>query len=174
MVAAKFNVKGGQFITKMGEQYLDVALDAFEKEAVNTVGKIIEDTPVGIPNSERYTSVPQGNLKHNWQIGRNPNQRVLKGSSNKGVDYASKGIRGKIKGSKRLVVFNNAPQARVVEFGGYPEPVKFGTYRKGRGYEVRSSRGYSKQAPKGMVRTNLAGFRLRLVNRLKKATRSVK
>lgn len=49
-----------------------------------------------------------------------------------------------------VYIQNNLPYASVIEFGKYPDPVKNGTYIKGKGYEVRSSGGYSKQAPQGV------------------------
>lgn len=55
---------------------------------------------------------------------------------------------------------NNLPYASIIEHGGYPNPVKYGTWRKGVGrgkggkkkgyYEVRSVGGYSYQAPQGV------------------------
>lgn len=48
----------------------------------------------------------------------------------------------------------------VLEYGGYPNPPKLGTWdpRRKR-YVIRSSGGFSKQAPNGMVRVTLAGIR---------------
>jgi hypothetical protein len=171
---AKFNVNGSQLIAEYGVKYQAAAMGAIEKEFINTMGKIVEDTPIGIPNSERYTTKPQGNLRHNWQIARNATDRYLLGTSKKGRDYVSKQVKGKLLKGGRLFMFNNAPQINVVEFGGYPDPVKKGTYRKGKGYQVRSSGGYSKQAPRGMVRSNLAGFGQRFRQRAAKALRGVK
>lgn len=53
---------------------------------------------------------------------------------------------------------NNLSYIGVIEYGGYPNPVKFGTWVKtgsGGYYEKRSSGGYSKQAPQGMARLSL-------------------
>lgn len=51
---------------------------------------------------------------------------------------------------------NNLPYASVIEFGGYPNPVKRGTRVKGKkiagkqAYEIRSVNGFSYQAPQGV------------------------
>jgi hypothetical protein len=55
---------------------------------------------------------------------------------------------------------NNLVYAEVLEYGGYPDPVKYGSWVKGTKkvpghYEIKSIHGYSKQAPAGMVRTNM-------------------
>jgi len=55
---------------------------------------------------------------------------------------------------------NNLPYIGLLEFGGYPTYVKRGTWMgAGKGYEIRSSAGFSKQAPTGMVRVTLEAFK---------------
>ena len=173
---AKFNLDGGGFILKTAAKYQSVTMNELEKEFINTSGMIIENTPIGIPTRERAAGEPpQGNLRHNWQIQKSLNNRYLRGASKKGKSYASNRIKGKLSKGGKLVMFNNAPQIKVVEFGGYTKSPRYGTYyHKSKEYEIRSSGGYSKQAPKGMVRTGLAGFRGRYVNRVKSAMRSVR
>ncbi len=67
-------------------------------------------------------------------------------------------------GSKTWLT-NNLPYSEVLEFGEYPDPPKRGTWVKAAGkgkrrvpghFEIRSVGGYSKQAPAGMVRINMA------------------
>jgi hypothetical protein len=55
---------------------------------------------------------------------------------------------------------NNLVYAEVLEFGGYPDPVKYGSWVKGTKkvpghYEIKSIHGFSKQAPAGCVRVNM-------------------
>lgn len=68
-----------------------------------------------------------------------------------GMSIAFSAING-MASDKLPTVFiqNNSPQASVIEFGGYPNPVKKGTYMGNGKYEIRSSGGYSKQAPQGV------------------------
>lgn len=52
-----------------------------------------------------------------------------------------------------LYFVNNTVYANVLEFGQYPSPVKFGSWNKNKKfYEVKSTGGYSYQAPQGMAR----------------------
>lgn len=54
---------------------------------------------------------------------------------------------------------NNLPYIGQLEWGGYPTYVKRGTWMgPGKGYEIRSAAGFSKQAPSGMVRVTLEEF----------------
>jgi hypothetical protein len=55
-------------------------------------------------------------------------------------------------------VTSSLPYMEVLEFGGYPNPVKRGSWDKRlRQYVVKSSGGFSKQAPRGMVRITVQG-----------------
>ena len=57
---------------------------------------------------------------------------------------------------------NNVPWILKLEFGRYPNPPEKGTYiprrHGGPRHEVRSAGGFSKQAPRGMVRVTLEEF----------------
>lgn len=74
--------------------------------------------------------------------------------------------------SRRLTepiwITNNLPYIGVLEFGGYPKPVKFGSrlkkkYRHGVvKYEVRSIDGYSVKAPHGMVAISIEEVTLKM------------
>ena len=57
---------------------------------------------------------------------------------------------------KKVYFTNNLPYIGVLEYGGYPNPVKKGTYNKRKNqFEIRSINGFSKQAPNGWVRRTL-------------------
>ena len=57
---------------------------------------------------------------------------------------------------KKLYFTNNAPAISILEYGGFPTPVKQGSYIKAsKSYEILSIRGFSKQAPNGWVRATL-------------------
>lgn len=142
------------------------AFDAFEQAAVDVAEDILNNTPLGLPNDEGGT---RGKLKNNWQIGREVSDRVLNGQNpNKGRGYASSKILGKLRGQKvdgiytgqkSLFMFNNLDYAPIVEYGGYPTPVKRGTYwKKSKRWEKRSKSGFSKQAPRGMMRLGSQKF----------------
>lgn len=121
----------------------------------NMFGGVIEDTPVGI-NPETI-----GALKGSWIVTKNSPSSVKrdvrmpnrKRNSIK-TQISSRIVSGKID----MYLTSSLPYANVVEFGGYPSPVKKGTRKPEGGFEIRSSGGFSKQAPAGMVRKNALRF----------------
>jgi hypothetical protein len=56
--------------------------------------------------------------------------------------------------NKKIYYTNNRPQITLLEYGGYPNPVKNGSWIDGK-YQKLSSGGFSKQAPGGWVRSTL-------------------
>jgi len=54
---------------------------------------------------------------------------------------------------------NSLPYAMALEYGGYPNPPKRGSWKRGEdGYAIHVSGGYSMQAPNGMVRITAREF----------------
>ena len=141
------------------------AFNAFEGAVEDVAKGIVNDTPLGLTPEEGGT---KGALRHNWQISKTVNDSKLQGRATKRDNYVEKKVRGNLRGKKKdglyqgagsLYMFNNLPYASVVEYGGYPFPVKKGTYNKRtKMYEVRSDKGFSKQAPMGMMAINIAQF----------------
>lgn len=166
---AKWNIDGADFITKHAAKLQHEGTVIFEDEAISLAGSIIANTPIFHEDG--------GTLKNNWQIARTLNSRILKGKNkSKGLSFAEKKLRGKLAittregikktSNKSMFIFNNSPYGGVVEFGGYPNPVKFGTWvKKQKKFVKFSAGGFSKQAPKGMVRTNVMAFKNRLKRR---------
>ena len=57
---------------------------------------------------------------------------------------------------KKVFFTSSAPAISILEYGGFPTPVKRGSYIKAsKSYEILSIRGFSKQAPNGWVRATL-------------------
>lgn len=178
--ATKWNVSGADLINKFAGELQFDALIAFEDEAIRVVGSIIEDTPIGLDRIENGKIIRGGVTRNNWQVARKPNDRILKTpKKSKGRGFAEKNIRGKFatvsrKGvraasNKSIFLFNNAKNIRVLEFGGFTKNPKLGTYNfRTKSYEIRSMRGYSKQAPIGMMRRNVNSMRNRLRKRISK------
>lgn len=119
----------------------------------NMFGSIIEDTPVGDFDPEHA-----GTLKGGWQItvgspasGRTGRKQQLRSRNSLRIpNLVSRN------GAKRVFLTNNEEYINVVEYGGYKKNPKLGTFdrRTGR-FVIRSKGGFSKQAPKGMVRLNM-------------------
>jgi hypothetical protein len=64
---------------------------------------------------------------------------------------------------KKLYFTNNAPAITTLEYGGYPSPVAKGSYiKKTKGYQILSVNGFSKQAPKGWVRSTIIAMQNKL------------
>ena len=58
--------------------------------------------------------------------------------------------------NQKIYLTNNLPYIGTLEYGGFPDPVKKGSYiKKSKSYEKLSSGGFSKQAPNGWVRKTL-------------------
>lgn len=126
----------------------------------------IKQSPVD--NGSEFTKNIGGNFRANWFVtGKQPSTKYTEKTDKAGITTTNE---AKIKALtiKDWSVFNitnNSPQARVIEFGGYPNPVANGTRINAAGtrqnpvkpiYEQRSSGGYSKQAPSGVLRINVA------------------
>ena len=171
-VVAKWNIDGGKFIDRFAAELQFKAVQVYEDEAIRAVGATMQNTPIHLQGDA-------GKLLANWQIARKINSRVIK-TQNKGKarGFAEKKLRGKFAvvnrqgirsvSDKSMFFFNNSPYARVVEFGGYPKPVKVGTWiKKEKRFRKLSRGGFSKLAPKGMLRISVANMRLRLRKRLK-------
>ncbi len=62
---------------------------------------------------------------------------------------------------KKLFFSNDSPAIHLLEYGGYPNPVKLGSLFEGR-FQKLSSGGYSKQAPGGWVRKDLILMRQKI------------
>ena len=118
---------------------------------VKTWGDIIKMTPVG----DEFG----GSARGNWFIDTKPTNRVGGKSKNKSANFvASKTAKINLLKSK-LFMFNNLPYIRVLEYGGYS------TKNASSENSKVTPKGYSKKAPKGMVRLNLLKWR----NNLKKS-----
>lgn len=53
-------------------------------------------------------------------------------------------------------LINNVNHIAVLEYGGYPTPVKRGSWdKKSKSYKIKSTNGYSQQAPSGILRVSL-------------------
>ncbi len=97
-----------------------------------------------------------GTTKWNWTVSVGaPDTRVLTGKDPQGTQR-KKQIYSKLKtisempGEEDIYIANSVPWIRSLEYGGYPSPVKKGSYNsKLKKYEQRSEGGFSKQAPVG-------------------------
>ena len=131
---------------------IDNTLEDVNKEVKKVYTKglraIVSATPVHFKDG--------GRLRNNWFLSAD---RVSRGKRGKGSNGASSysSITSKMPRTvlgKKLFFANNMDYANVVEYGGYPRNPNLGT-RVGNGYQKLSSNGFSRQAPRGMVRINV-------------------
>lgn len=116
-------------------------------------GAVVVGTPVGDFDPDH-----EGTARGSWvfKIG-SPDGGFGRRNVNKtGADLRIPRDGLRMLGTKSFLV-SAVPYMQVLEFGGYPDPVKLGTFNKRTGrFEIRSVGGFSKQAPAGMIRVNTA------------------
>lgn len=126
-------------VQKFAEGFSEGAEKAVRGTSIALFAAIIEETPF-----------KDGRARANWfTTGQSPSTRITQN-----VDKSPKGLETKrkseavivgIKDWSRFTITNNLPYIETLEFGGY-----------GDGPETIN--GFSKQAPNGMVRTNIMRF----------------
>lgn len=136
--------------------------------AYEMFSRVVDRTPIYF--SYEPTS---GNTKFNWQctLGK-PSTRILKGTDQTGKTTKDrmKKVLDIVKGDETIYFANSVPHILILEDGLYPKSVSKGSYNKQTGkYEIRSSGGYSKMAPTGMVKVTVLAFSSVSKSAIKKA-----
>jgi len=103
-----------------------------------------------------HTPVDTGACRQNWLVSLNAETDEFDSSKGKGGYVLSKGGKAieAAKGDDTIIIQNNAPYVKTLEYGGYPNPPK-----KGGKTETglpKTVGGFSRQAPHGMVGLTLA------------------
>lgn len=113
----------------------------------------------GLRDVVKGTPVDTGRIRNNWFLTKGLPFTLSSGrESQKGGNGSFRSLEGMPKNVLNVKVYfsNNMPYVGVLEYGGYPSPVRLGTYnKKSKSYTIKSVNGYSKQAPKGWVRSAL-------------------
>lgn len=118
------------------------------------------------------TPVDTGRARGNWMLGINetPIQSAIDIASRKDVlNNIAVGLEA-VKLGDSTVLANSVPYIGVLEYGGYPKDVKYGSpgrkANKKKGItamrQIKSSGGYSVQAPNGMVRATVEEYQATL------------
>lgn len=144
----------------LGREKVNFELEVGIKNRINTnlkgvylsgLGNIIAETPAdsgihrnswfltaGVASNETTSSKSSAGTSSLRQLGKMP-VNVL---------------------GKKLFFTNNAPAINILEYGGFPSPVKKGSYiKESKSYQILSINGFSKQAPNGWVRAALISMR---------------
>ena len=120
------------------------------KSTIDLFSRIVKRTPVDT-----------GRTRGNWQFQLGSPAKGIKDLLDKSGATVNANFRSDILGWNPEItgyISNNVPWINKLEDGGYPNPPKNGTRKKDGSYEIRSAGGYSKQAPKGMVKISVAEF----------------
>lgn len=129
----------------------------------------------------KRTPVDTGMLRANWQVGIGTQPGGTVDFADKSGARALQDIANKTSTATwgtSIFLVNNLPYATVVEYGDFPDPPKRGTYVAagktkygitGPGWVKRSAGGFSKQAPRGMVRVSLAEMKAHLEKIIRQA-----
>ncbi len=112
----------------------------------------------GLTDIVSGTPADKGRARNNWFLtaGR-PSSAVRQSGSSLGASSMA-GISTMPKSvlNTKLFFTNNLPYLVTLEYGGFPNPVKQGSYiKRSKSFEKLSSGGFSKQAPGGWVRSTL-------------------
>lgn len=120
------------------------------------------NTSVGGPSKASAAEGKRSKAKSGAKVRKYESKRAERGVKMKG-DGATRAQMG-----QDIWLTTNLPYSTVIEHGGYPTPVKKGSYvKKGRpdgpGWVKLSEGGYSRQAPRGVYRVSvkdeIKGFR---------------
>lgn len=128
--------------------------DLLRVEYIRTFSDVITGTPVD-----------KGRARGNWFLSTgSPSKKLINPKKwtkrpDENLSKMSKTVLG-----KKTFFTNNLPYIETLEYGDYPNPVKRGTFVKGKGFVKKSAGGFSKKAPAGWVRIAL----LRMKQRIKK------
>ena len=120
----------------------------------------------GLFNVVQGTPVDEGRARNNWFLSIGAPSSKTTTSKAKGLGA----IRQLQQMPKRILnnkVFfsNNLPYIETLEYGGYPNPVKVGSFDvKSKQFVKKSTGGFSKQAPVGWVR----GVLIAMKNKVRK------
>ena len=119
----------------------------------------------GLGNIIAGTPADEGLHRNAWFLSvRAPSSAVRSRKNEGGVQSINQLYKmpEKVLG-KKIYFTNNAPAITTLEYGGYPSPVGKGSYiKKSKSYEILSVNGFSKQAPKGWVRSTIIAMQNKL------------
>ena len=128
----------------------DDQMRAFARRANMSVEKTVKGTAIKLFSAVIKSSpVYSGRFRANWTAAGVQPSTVTTDMTDKSGSAATGAMVNYINSAKGQTVFtmaNNLPYAHVIEYGGYP------------GDGPNTVGGFSKQAPQGVVRVNVARF----------------
>lgn len=142
----------------IGRKKLDLAI----KERIENLNKglrsIYFETLADIVAGDIGTPADTGRARQGWFLTVNNPTSSVNGGGVSQLTKMPKNVLG-----KKIYFTNNTSYINVLEYGGFPSPVKKGSYDKiSKSYIKLSANGFSKQAPNGFVRVNLKKAQMRI------------
>jgi len=144
-----------------------VEITNFVNKTQGKVAAVYKKSVMDLFSSVVYsTPVLTGRARANWMVSISEPIRATRENKSKTGAMVVNEIRSVLNfvkansqaGYPAMFLSNSLPYISHLEYGWYePDPVR-GTWMVpygGKGYEIRSSGGFSKQAPQGMVRMNV-------------------
>jgi len=140
-----------------GLKGVKLAIDQLEQSANDNVRGVYL---AGLKNIVQETPADKGRARNNWflSVTAPSNKTTTSASIGGGASLSQASKMPKRVLGKKIYFTNNLPYIGILEYGGFPKPVKKGSYIKRSGeYEKLSENGYSKQlkGAKGWVRINI-------------------
>ena len=139
----------------IGRKKLDMAI----KERIENLNKGLKSIYFKtLAAIVEMTPADTGRARQGWFLTvHNPTSSIAGG----GVSQLTKMPKNVL--GKKIYFTNNTSYINVLEYGGFPSPVKKGSYDKiSKSYIKLSANGFSKQAPNGFVRVNLKKAQTRI------------
>lgn len=133
------------------------------KEAIDDIKKDVNDSIRGVyvgglSNVIQRTPADKGEARNGWVLSVNAPSQSTASSKSVGGNASFRQLAQLPLWvlDKAIYYTNNTEHIGVLEYGGFPSPVKQGSYiKKTKSYQILSVNGFSKQAPSGFVRKSL-------------------
>ena len=139
----------------IGRKKLDLAI----KERIENLNKGLKSIYFKtLADIVEMTPADTGRARQGWFLTVNNPTSSINGGGVSQLTKMPKNVLG-----KKIYFTNNTSYINVLEYGGFPSPVKKGSYDKiSKSYIKLSANGFSKQAPNGFVRVNLKKAQTRI------------
>lgn len=99
------------------------------------------------------TPVDTGRTRSSWSVARGAPSTSPTGNAS-----AAAGVVSSLGVYETVWITSSVPWIKVLEYGGYPNPPRHGSWdRHTRSWVIKSAGGFSRQAPRGMVRITVEG-----------------
>lgn len=146
-------------------------IKAYAKQYRQDASVVAETVMINISTDiDNNAPVDTGRYRSNWMSSSGSvSSRTTRSKTRNSTTSAKRHARQAAKKFDKYYFVNNLPYAKAIEYGLYKKNPVLGTKnRKTNIYEIRSKNGFSKQAPKGVVRVAIKR-ELRRFNKLTKS-----